>query len=298
VRMQESAGRSGTLVGMSPTTRGGTRAASRRRKQPPPLDRQERVKLLLELTRRRIVPIRNSFVQQGRGRSTTPGPLAKFLTGHDDRGLEAYLLVHAMASAEPWNCRLPSQAWVGALGLNDDAEIDSARTAVSKTMRRLEDRKLIIRQRSSRLSDLILLKEDGTGDPYERPNSNRIDDRYFQLPHAYWLEGHHRSLSLPAKVMLLIALSLQDGFPLPYKRARDWYGVSEDSAEEGLRELGDKDLVSFDRRWRKNARSETGWIEQRVYTLEGSFSREERKKAARFRAEATPDADDEILDEI
>jgi hypothetical protein len=92
-------------------------------------------------------------------------------------------------------------------------------------------------------------------------------------------------------------MSLQDGFPLPAKRARDWYGVSEDSAEEGLRELGNRQLLSFDRRWRKNARSETGWIEQRMYTLEGSFSREERKKAARFRGEAA-DADDENLDEI
>jgi hypothetical protein len=283
---------------MSPTTNRGTRATSRRSKEPPPLDRQERVELLLEQARRGIVPIRNSFVQQGRGRSTKPGPLAKFLTGHDDRGLEAYLLVHAIASAEPWNCRLPSQAWVGALGLNGGAEIDSARTAVSKTMRRLEDRKLITRQRSSRLSDVILLKEDGSGDPYERPNSNRIEDRYFQLPHAYWLEGHYKSLSLPAKVMLLIALSSPDGFPLPAKRARDWYGVSEDSAEEGIRELGNKQLLSFNRRWRKNARSETGWIEQRMYTLEGSFSREERKKAARFRADAAADADDDNLDEI
>jgi hypothetical protein len=73
------------------------------------------------------------------------------------------------------------------------------------------------------------------------------------MPHAYWLEGHYISLSLRAKVMLLIALSLQDGFPLPYKRARDWYGVSEDSAEEGLRELGNKQLLSFDSLWRKTA---------------------------------------------
>jgi hypothetical protein len=98
--------------------------------------------------------------------------------------------------------------------------------------------------------------------------------------------------------MLLIALSLQDGFPLSAKRARDWYGVSEDSAEEGLRELGNKQLLSFERQWRRNARSETGWIEQRMYTLEGSFSRDERKKAARKRADAAADGDDENLDEI
>jgi hypothetical protein len=118
------------------------------------------------------------------------------------------------------------------------------------------------------------------------------------LPHAYWLEGHHTSLSLPAKVMLLIALSSKDGFPLPAKRARAWYGVSEDSAEEGLRELRNKELLSVDRRWIKAARSKTGWTEQYLYTLKGSFSREERKKASRFRGEAAAEPDDEILDEI
>jgi hypothetical protein len=278
---------------MPATTKRRARAVTRSRKPPAPLPRQERIELLLEQTRRGIVPIRNSFVQQGRGRSTIPGPLAKFLTGHDNRGLEAYLLVHAMASAEPWNCRLPSEAWVGALGLSDGAEMDSARTAVSKTMRRLEERNLINRERSKRLSDVILLKEDGSGEDYERPKSH-----YFRLPHAYWLEGHYISLSLPAKVMLLIALSRPDGFPLPYNRAPDWYGVSEDSAEEGLRELRNQELLSFDKRWIKAARSKTGWTEQYMYTLEGSFSEEECAKAAAFRGEAIPDLDDEILDEI
>jgi hypothetical protein len=235
------------------------------------------------------VPIRNVFVQQGRGRNTTPGPLAKFLTGHDDRGLEAYLLVHAMASAEPWNCRLPSDAWAGALGIAGGA---SARTAVSKTMRRLEVRNLITRERSLRLSDVILLKEDGSGHPYDRPRSH-----YFQLPHAYWLEGHYTSLSLPAKVMLLIALFSQDGFALPYNKTRPWYGVSEDSAESGIRELRNNKLLSVERSWVRAPRSKTGWTEQYLYTLEGSFSRAERTKAALFRAAGVPDLDSVILDE-
>jgi hypothetical protein len=98
--------------------------------------------------------------------------------------------------------------------------------------------------------------------------------------------------------MLLIGLSLQDGFPLPAKRARDWYGVSEDSAEEGLRELRQKALLGVEKRWIKAARSKTGWTEQYRYTLEGSFSQEEREKAAAFRGEAIPHLDDEILDEI
>jgi hypothetical protein len=197
-----------------------------------------------------------------------------------------------MASAEPWNCRLPSEAWVGALGLAGNAAMDSAKTAVSKTMRRLEDRKLITRQRSKRQSDVILLKEDGSGDAYER--LDQANDRWFHLPHAYWLEGHYTSLGLPAKVMLLIALSLPDRFPLPYKRARAWYGVSEDSAEEGLRDLRQIELLTVERDYVKAPRSETGWIEQLRYTLQGSFSKEERIKASRFRRQVTRDPDDEL----
>jgi hypothetical protein len=194
-----------------------------------------------------------------------------------------------MASSDPWNCRLPSDAWAEALGLNDGADMDSARTAVSKTMRRLEQRNLITRQRSKRLSNVILLKEDGSGEPYDRPRSH-----YFQLPHAYWLEGHYTSLSLPGKILLLIALFSPDGFPLPYNKAPDWYGISEDSAEDGLRELRKKDLLGVERRWIKAPRSKTGWTEQYMYTLEGPFSREERTKAALFRAAVVPDLDDVI----
>jgi hypothetical protein len=250
---------------------------------------------LLAQTLRRIVPIRRVFVQQGRGATTRPGPLATFLTSHDERGLEAYLLIHAMASADPWNCRLPSQAWIGALGLADHAELDSAKSAVSKTMRRLEKRKLITRSRSKRLSDVTLLKEDGSGEPYERPQGNRIEDRWFQLPHAYWLEGYYKSLRLPAKVMLLIALSRPDAFPLPYEQAPAWYGISSDSAEEGLRELRQNGLLIDERTWFKTGRSETGWAPQLRYTLQGSFSRAERTKASRFRGTAIPDANDWLM---
>jgi hypothetical protein len=76
--------------GMSTATERGALPAAH--SKPTPLDRQERVELLLAQTHRRIVPIRRTFVREGRGSETRPGPLAKFLTAHDDRGLEAYLL--------------------------------------------------------------------------------------------------------------------------------------------------------------------------------------------------------------
>lgn len=252
--------------------------------------------MLLAETHRGIVPIRKVFLQEGYGRATRSGPLATFLRSHDDRGLEAYLFLHAMASAsDPYNCMLSSGVWVRVLGLAENAELRSARGAVSKIMKRLADRKLIERSRTGRKADLALLREDGSGTKYERPLGKTRDERWLQLPHAYWLEGHYTDLSLPAKVILLIALSLDDGFSLP-KIVRDRYGISADSADEGLRELVNKDLLDREYRWEKESRSDTGWTKRYTYTPIGSFSKAERKKAS---ASRRPQQDDVLdLDEI
>jgi hypothetical protein len=249
---------------------------------PPPLSQRETIADLLAQSGRGIVPIRKTFVQQGKGADTKPGPLASFVTGHDGRGLDAYLFVHALASAAPWNCNYPAATWVRALGLTASASPGSARTAVSKTMKRLEDRNLIQRSRSGRRSSVRLLREDGSGEPYDHPH-NAGDARWFRLPYAYWHEDHFLRLSLPAKALLLVALSLPDGFYLPSERAQGWYGVSPDTAERGLRELRTAGLLHDDRHWVKDQRSETGWTERWTYTLTGPFSQDARRAAANAR---------------
>ena len=201
------------------------------------------------------------------------------MTAHDTRALDAYLFVHALASAEPWNCDYPAGTWVRALGLGSSATPASARGAVSKVMKRLEDRNLVKRSRSGRRASVTLLREDGSGEPYEHPHRTG-GDRWLQLPYAYWLEGHFLALSLPAKAMLLVALSLPDGFYLPSERADDWYAISPDSADRGLRELRKATLLDADRQWVKNQRSDTGWTEHWTYSLTGSFSSSARRAAA------------------
>lgn len=261
---------------MTTTVRQGQRAATRTSPPPPPLARHETITDLLDQAKRAAVPIRRTFVQQGRGRETRPGPLASFVASHDTRGLDAYLLIHALASAGEWDCTYPSGTWVRAFGLTDTAEMPSARGAVSKITRRLADKKLIVRSRSGRTSALTLLREDGSGEPYEHPA--KAKEPYLQLPHAYWLDEHYQQLSLPAKAMLIVALSLPDDFYLPAERAKRWYGVSEDSAARGLRELEKKNLLDWRQRWVKNQRSDTGWIEQRHYTLLDPYSTSARRR--------------------
>jgi len=172
---------------MSTTTIQKATAATRATTPPAPLTQQETIKDLLTQCARGIVPIRKSFVQQGRGKDTKPGPLASFVTAHDTRALDTYLFVHALASAEPWNCDYPAGTWVRALGLGNGATPASARGAVSKVMKRLENRNLVKRSRSGRRASVTLLREDGSGEPYERPHRTG-GDWWLQLPYAYWLE--------------------------------------------------------------------------------------------------------------
>ena len=254
---------------------------------PPPLSQQETLQGLLSQSGRGIVPVRKTFVQQGRGENTRPGPLASFVSAHDDRALDAYLFIHALASAAPWNCDYPSGTWVRAFGLGETATSASARAAVSKIMKRLEDRRLIARSRSGRRASITLLHEDGSGEPYSHPHKTG-DDRWLQLPYAYWLDGFFLELSLPAKAMLLIALSRPDGFYLPSQRAQDWYGISPDSAERGLRELRHAELLISDRQWVMNQHSDTGWTERWTYTLDGAFSSSARRPAASTKRRPIP----------
>jgi hypothetical protein len=84
--------------------------------------------------------------------------------------------------------------------------------------------------------------------------------------------------------MLLIALSLRPGFPLPYERGPAWYGLSADSTEKGLRDLQNAGLLDFDHNWFRNVRSETGWTEQRLYSLKGSYAPQPAKRPAKKKA--------------
>jgi hypothetical protein len=246
-------------------------------KLPPPPSRTDTLAALLDRTGRGVVPIRREFVQRGHGRDTVPGPLAGLLTAHDERGLDAYLLAHALASAEPYTCTLPASAWARALGIEGSPA--SITPAVSKVMRRLdEEHDLIERTHSKRRLVVTLLREDGSRDPYQHPYKNK--ERHLRLPDTYWRDGWMNRLSLVGKTMLLVALERPDGFDLPFKRAPRWYGLSADSASSGLRELHTHKLVDVEHTWVRDARSDTGWAPKYTYTLTGPFSTVAQEEAA------------------
>lgn len=132
-------------------------------KKPPKATQADTIKALLDRSKRTDVPIRKTFVQQGKGKVRDPGPLADLCSHHDERGLDLYLLFHGTASAEPFDVVLPAPTWARTIGLDNTP---SARSAVSKAFTRLVDLQLIERgARAGNKSPIILLDEGGHGEP-------------------------------------------------------------------------------------------------------------------------------------
>jgi len=113
--------------------------------------------------------------------------------------------------------------------------------------------------------------------------------RYFKLPYSYWRLNIQNRIGLPAKAVLLIALSLREDFILPTERGVQWYGLSRDTVRKGLRDLR---LLNFLSMWevRKEAPlSAHGFTLERHYTLRAPF----RQAGVGFQAERVETAERE-----
>lgn len=250
----------------------------------PPL-RELLLRDMLAQTGRLGVPVRRRFLQ-----TITPnkdglsaGPLSKMLRARDSSTLDAFLLIHAMASSsEPYDAFYFSNAWVRLMRFDVGAEPSAASSRWAKTVTRLEKLNLVKRDRHGNNMHYLLLDESGHGSEYSRP-TKLAHGRWFSLPHAYWLDGYDGTLSTAEKVMLLIALDQPDGFNLPYERAPQWYGLSASTAKRGLTGLAGRGIISVDSNWVVSGKSPTGWIEVRRYTTLGIWSKSSRDLAMKTR---------------
>jgi hypothetical protein len=209
------------------------------------------------------LPIRNTFVQKGTRSKPVPSTLSILVGSHDVLALDLYLLTLAAASAPPYALIQPARTLARALGPKPVGV-----PTISKAWTRLEGLGLISRgKRSGRLATISLHREDGSGEPYTHPGAAAARERYFKMPFAYWLDGFDEILSLPAKAMLLIALSLSDDFYLPYEKAKPWYGLSAETAEKGLRELERRKLIEYRKEYKRAPLAPLGYTEHRTYRL-------------------------------
>jgi hypothetical protein len=250
--------------------------------------RLEWVAGMLKATNRTVVPIREDFVQIPRKRAVLKsekraGVLASLVKAGRSPALDAYLLVHAMASAsDPYTSAYPAMSWAHALGFDETTgdgtpeSTVSAKSQWSKVTRRLVELKILARHREGNTMIYTLLHESGNGQAYARPKT-KDDDRWFNLPHVYWTQEWYQKLGLSAKAMLLIALASKDSFALPFDRAPEWYGISRSTAQRGMSTLIDEGIVDATSTWVMDVKSRTGWREERHYRLTGPWSSAERR---------------------
>lgn len=243
---------------------------------PPPPSAHETVDAMVADAKRTDVPIRLEFARSTSTESAPgPGPLADFVRSGDGRGLVLWMLALTKASGDDFTVTLAATVWARAMGFALP-ETKSARTAISKAWMRLERRRLISRERSGRLTRVALLREDGSGRPYEQtPGAAR--ERYLKVPHAFWLQGPvpgrrwYEALALPEIAMLIIARTMGNRFRLPLESVPDWYGISADSALRGLHGLKDHGLLSIEKNYKKAPLAPQGYTAENLYTLKEPF---------------------------
>jgi hypothetical protein len=223
---------------------------------------------LLDLSRitRRETPLRIAFLHQPQ-RGGGAGPLAALVRERQAPAFDLLLYAHTVAPlAEGHPIRATSAQWMDAIGIKESA---GNRATVSRSWGWLERQRLVRRHREGRERGIEILREDGSGRPWQ--GAYVEDEPYFGLPLAYWRGGYARQLALPAKAVLLIALSLQsrkeEFFELPLERASDWYGLSVSTLRRGLGELRERRLL---RRWaqeRDTPKSPLGHTYDQRYAL-------------------------------
>jgi hypothetical protein len=245
-------------------------------KSAPIPNQQQAIEALLKRSARTSerVSIRNTFVQGGSQKNPVFGPLHKIVRNADDQALDLFLLHRTLVSAEPWTST-PFDAIIWSRMLGAETDKDHGAALVSRIWRRLDQKyNLISRAKVGRKGVYSSLREDGSGAPYTAP-TGRDGDNYFRLPFAYWTDPQawYRTLSLPAKAMLLVGSTLKPGFILPGERVPEWYGISESTAQRGLQELREAALLTRAISYKPTPLEKVPTTEVHHYTLISPFGR-------------------------
>ena len=249
---------------------------------------------LLQRSKRDHAPVPKVFVQNpDKSLKNRAGPLAEFVRAGDVRALKALLFLHAFISSgagdNGWSATLPLKVWARAFDTTKTADSRSASSAATKILTRLVQRKMIDRQRTGRARNITvtLLRPDGSGEPYTRPDGSTPSNYFLKLSHKYWTDGWYERLDLAATAMLLVALHEDPaGFALPTERVPEWYGWSADTAERGMKTLRDEGIVDVERRLKKAPLAPSGLTQVNWYTVIGPLAappapKKSLKKAAK-----------------
>ncbi len=181
----------------------------------------------------------------------------------DLRGLRAYLITVAatsQANKDGWTTTFDSAVWARLLDIDQTASPSAARTGAARTLQRLEERKLIrcSRARGSTKISATLLREDGSGDPYSRPDGMTDEDRFIRIVPALWTGGYEAQMDMPAMAMFLAIAHAKPWSTFPAKQIEQWYGWSEDTTLRGIKKLEELGLIERRETYEKAPLSPSG----------------------------------------
>lgn len=234
---------------------------------------------LLNAALRGFVPVRKVFVQKPKGSSERASMLARLVSGHHHRPLDAFLLLHAL---QPILEGSPLDLGTWARILSTGRPCTPA--AASKAFAVLVDLQLAKRTGTNRRPVIQPLREDGEAGAWSKPGLVEEEGPgYFTLPHNYWTDGFVDELTLPGKAMLLILLAETQNpktpaFNMAVERAHAWYGISERTAERGHSELSKQKLLLVKRTKKADPRHPAGRRDVYWRALRSPFATDDRAR--------------------
>jgi hypothetical protein len=243
--------------------------------------------MMTRLAARGYVQLRHIFVQLPDTDKPRPSIVGRAVHERRHRALLLYML---LLTCWPWlkdnGAPLAAAVWIRALTPPKGGGLTWSPSTLSRAWLDLEEMGLIEeRSRQGRATIIIPRREDG-GARYEAP-AGRSDrwNTYFSIPDAFWNEQIFAKLSLPGLAMLLIIAketSEKTEMYVPYNKAKEWYGISAKSAQNGIADL-DKGGLLHRREERVLAPlSPTGYTIRTWYSLTGDFGSEARKAQAKL----------------
>jgi hypothetical protein len=204
--------------------------------------------------RRTSAPVRLVFACN-RTQQKADTPLAKLVnTGGRgaDVALKLYLALIWRSSAEPFTTTLPARKWAELLALPEPDTNGARRVADAIKALRDNHQLIAVDNRPGEPSQITLLHESGSGQPYTRPRGRTAPELYLNVPAAMWTSGHIQRLTGPGVAMLLAVLSEQSkpGDPVWWSTTRWAERISLASATRarGTRELKDAGLLTVKKR--------------------------------------------------
>ncbi len=204
--------------------------------------------------RRTSAPVRLVFACN-RTEQEADTPLARMInTGGRgaDVALKLYLALIWRSSAEPFTTTLPARKWAELLALPEPNTNGTRRVADAIKALRDNHQLIAVDNRPGEPSEITLLHESGSGQPYTRPRGRTALELYLNVPAAMWTTGQIQRLTAPGVAMLLAVLSEQPkpGDPVWWSTTRwdERINLTSATRARGTRELKDAGLLTVKKR--------------------------------------------------